>query len=148
MRNMRRIGAVMVLLTGIATLSGAEEGDRDRIDALMLRWETALISEDIDALIDCYWDDAFSATYGGNTPFAAQDGSAEIRREQEGWFSQLDYPSLGLDYPEPVRAFPGRGAMPLYIYDNGDSGFLDLFYYEKRDGDFRIANHVLIILPR
>ena len=138
---------VVLLLVLYPAMMSAQSAVQRQIDTLMKTWEKALVTEDLDTLIDCYWPDALSVTYNRNGESAMQDGSRAIRREQEGWFDQLDYPSLGLKYPEPQRFLPEQSDKPVYIYDYSSSGFMDIFYFEKRSGEYRISKHVLLIIP-
>ena len=121
---------------------------QDRLDALMDRWIEALKSEDSDGMLECYWPEAVSISYDPAGGSELLEGLDAIRQSQEAVFAQYDYPSLGLEYPEPARFFPEADSLPVYIYNYVDYRFIDIFYFEERSGEVRILRHVLLIDPQ
>jgi len=126
----------------------AEPAAREELDALMTRWIEALKSEDIDTLMSCYWPDAVSVSYDPTGGSELLEGTDAIRASTEAVFEAYDYPSLGLEYPEPARFFPTRDDLPVYIYNYLDYRFIDIFYFQTRSGEYRIRRHVLLIDPQ
>jgi hypothetical protein len=57
----------------------------------------------------------------------------------------VDYESLNLEYPEPERFLPKTGDTPVYVYNYREHKFIDVFYFQKRTGKYRIIHHILLI---
>jgi hypothetical protein len=151
MRSARALFVVATLgLCQLACLSplGADPPAREQLDSLMARWIDALRSEDIDTLLGCYWPGAVSITYDPGGGSELLEGTAAIRVSTEAVFAAYDYPSLGLEYPEPARFFPSRDDLPVYIYNYVDYRFIDIFYFQSRAGEYRILRHVLLVDPQ
>ena len=92
------------------------------LDALMGRWIEALETEDSDGLLECYWPEAVSISYDPSGGSELLEGTEAIRASQDAVFAEYDYPSLGLEYPEPARFFPRNDRLPVCdqktAYDN------------------------------
>lgn len=142
------VPAVLGLCLLQPALLRADSPQQAELDALMGRWIEALKSEDSDTLVECYWPDAVSITYDPSGGSELLEGRQAIRESQDAVFAQYDYPSLGLEYPEPARFFPQNGDLPAYIYNYVDYRFIDVFYFEKRSGEYRILRHLLLIDPQ
>ena len=118
------------------------------LDALMERWIEALKREDSEEILDCYWPEAVSVSYDPAGGSELLEGLQAIRESLEAVFAEYDYPSLGLEYPEPARFFPDADTLPVYIYNYVDFRFIDIFYFEERSGEVRILRHILLIDPQ
>jgi hypothetical protein len=127
---------------------GADPAARAPLDALMHRWIGALKAEDLDTLMSCYWPDALSISYDPTGGSELLEGTEAIRGSTAAVFEAYDYPSLGLEYPEPARFFPTQDDLPVYIYNYVDFRFIDIFYFQARSGEYRIMRHVLLIDPQ
>ncbi len=119
-----------------------------KLDMLMDKWTTSLSSEDIDSMVSCYWPEVLDITYSTNGKSSSRVGIDAVRENQQMLFDRIDYPSLHLNYPEPARFIPESGDLPIYIYDYREKNFMDIFYFEKRSGEYRIIRHILLIMPR
>ena len=126
----------------------AESPLQASLDALMARWIGALESEDIGGMLECYWPEAVSISYDPAGGSELLEGRQAIRESQEAVFAEYDYPSLGLEYPEPARFFPNTDSLPVYIYNYVDFRFIDVFYFQERAGEVRILRHLLLIDPQ
>jgi hypothetical protein len=149
---MKRSAAVAVLcllqLLWLAAPLRADSPLQGELDTLMARWIEALKNEDSETLMSCYWSDAVSITYDPSGGSELLEGTAAIRESTETVFAEYDYPSLGLEYPEPERFFPLRDSLPVYIYNYVDYRFIDVFYFQRRSGEYRIVRHILLIDPQ
>jgi uncharacterized protein (TIGR02246 family) len=122
------------------------EDDRAALDELVREWTRALNAEDIDAFLDCYWDDAIRIAYFPGSEPEVTEGKAELRAAEEAAFAQYDYQSMNLRYDEPVRFFPRLGN-PTYVMPNTEIGFMDVFEFEYRRGGYRIIRQYLLPHP-
>jgi hypothetical protein len=95
-----------------------------------------------------YWPEAVVISYDPSGGSELLEGPEAIRRSQEAVFAEYDYPSLGLQYPEPARFFPERDSLPVYIYNYVDYRFIDIFYLQERSGEVRILRHILLVDPQ
>lgn len=148
---MKRAVLCFLVLAGALLLvpcSFAQEAVQRELDALANKWVNALLSEDLAAWADCYWPDAVSVHYNPAGDSKLLEGSAAIRNEQAGWFANVDYAAMGLVYPEPARFLPGSGDMPVYIFNVKQFKFLDIFYFQKRSGRYKILKHILVQDPQ
>jgi len=126
----------------------ADPSLQGELDGLMERWIEALKREDSEEILDCYWPEAVSVSYDPTGGSELLEGLQAIRESLEAVFAEYDYPSLGLEYPEPARFFPEADTLPVYIYNYVDFRFIDIFYFEERSGEVRILRHILLIDPQ
>ncbi|MBN1834926.1 MAG: hypothetical protein JW820_03685 [Spirochaetales bacterium] len=151
MRPLKLAAGVLALWLGGAAVQppglAADPAAQVELDALMQRWITALLNEDLEGMLECYWPDAVSISYDPAGWSELLEGTEAIRRSQEAVFAEYDYPSLGLVYPEPARFFPQTDSLAVYVYNCIDFRFIDVFYFEERSGELRIRRHVLLVDP-
>lgn len=143
--TMRRLLVVVLVL--VSALGLYAQSARTDLDALVDRWTNALINEDIETFMSSYWDDAVRISYSAGGGADVVTGMAQLRAAQLESFARLDFGSLNLEYDEPVRVFP-RDGEPVYIYPNSRFGFMDIFEFEERDGEFRIVRQYLLPHPK
>jgi hypothetical protein len=149
--NMKRAVLPLIVICGvllIASSSYAQDAAQRELDSLMNQWVNSLKTENIDSFADCYWQDAQSVRFDPAGGSRLLEGASAIRGAQAEWFARVDYPSLGLDYPEPARFLPGAGDMPVYVFNVTKFKFIDIFYFQKRSGRYRILKHVLLLNPQ
>lgn len=74
------------------------------------------------------------------------EGVEAMRVIDQQWFDAIDYQSLNLVYDEPVRFFP-QDANPTYVYPNSAFGYMDVFEFERRRGQYKIVRQYLLPHP-
>lgn len=116
-------------------------------DAILEQWTRSLNSEDTDGFLNCYWDDAVRFVYFPGSEPEITEGMEELRRAEAESMEKYDYSSMNLVYDEPVRLFPQESG-PTYIYANSQLGFMDVFEFERRGGEYRIVRQYLFPHPR
>jgi hypothetical protein len=131
---------LVVSLVVLTAATATAQSVRSTLDNLADTWIESLLTEDADAMIECYWPDAVHYSYSGNGETELLVGSAEYAAAQQQAFDELDYASFGLVYPEPVRFFPEFGA-PVYVYAVTQFRFMDVFEFERRGNEWRIIRH-------
>jgi len=136
--------AVLVMNTVALPVFSADP--QRELDVLVEKWTEALISEDIDGFLSCYWDDAERLMYFPGQEPVVVNGIDQMRAEQQRGNDQSDFASMNLIYDEPVRFFPNEGR-PTYVYPNSRFGFMDIFEFEKRGGRYRIIRQYLFPHP-
>ena len=139
---------VCLIATGcVSTKSALTTSDKAAIDAIADKWIESLKSEDIEGFMSTYWKDM------AHTTFEA-DGSMknytmeEIRTEQQRLFDENDL-FADLEYPEPEKDFSSEPDQPIYTYTVtfGDFKFQDIFQFLKRDGEWKIIEHIFRVVP-
>lgn len=152
MKPFKTVVVVLALCLGGTLLRtvplAADPSLQGELDGLMERWIEALKREDSEEILDCYWPEAVSVSYDPTGGSELLEGLQAIRESLEAVFAEYDYPSLGLEYPEPARFFPEADTLPVYIYNYVDFRFIDIFYFEERSGEVRILRHILLIDPQ
>jgi hypothetical protein len=145
---MKRTRTLLIATASILICVGVGFGQdaRNELDRLVDRWTRALINEDIDTFLDCYWADAIRVNYNPQGVAEITEGMEELRAAEEKGFAEIDFPSLNLVYDEPVRFFPRHGR-PTYIYPNSRYGFMNVFEFERRGGEYRIIRQYLLPHP-
>ncbi len=150
-KNLLLLIATVLMLFPLS-LSVADTQEQVQLDQLMQKWISALTTENIEAMASCYWPEATKIIYNPNRTSSMLEGIEEIRENQQRLFDKFDYPSMHLQYPNPKRFLPGSVSeeerRPVYIYDNKKRGFIDIFFFEKRSGEYRIIQHLLLINPK
>ncbi len=129
---------------GVPVFAGNPQTD---LDALLEKWTTSLTDENVDGFLDCYWDDAVRINYFPGQEPGMVEGQQELRAGQNSSFERLDFQSMGLIYDPPIRYFPGNGR-PVYVYPNSRFGFIDVFEFEERRGEYRIIRQYLLPHPQ
>ena len=144
----RNLAVVLAALsmTMAATLPAQAQDARGALDDLVAKWTKALTTEDITGFLGCYWDDAVRINYGPDGTAEITQGMDELRAAEEKGFEAIDFLSLNLVYDAPVRFFP-RNANPTYVYPNSAFGFMDIFEFEQRGGQYRIIKQYLLPHP-
>lgn len=137
---------VVTALSCVCAGAGFAQDSRVELDALVEKWTEALSTEDIDGLLSCYWSDAIRIDYFPGGEPELTEGMEELRAADQAGFDQYDYQSMNLIYDEPVRFFPGHGR-PTYIYANSRFGYMDVFEFEERRGEYRIIQQYLLPHP-
>ena len=146
------IGATVLLvlmMTVVGSLScqtSPEEEAKRQLDSLVDRWSGALVEEEIEGIVSCYWDNAVSMNYWPGEESEMEQGSAEIRASAVKGFEELDYGSMGFIWDETVRFFP-EGGNPVYIRPVSSHGFMDVFEFEERGDEYRIIRHYVLPHP-
>jgi hypothetical protein len=138
---------VFVLAGCVSTKAVLTSGDKAAIDVVANTWIDSLKSEDIERFLSTYWKDM------AHTTFEA-DGSRknytldEIRVEQQRLFDENDL-FADLEYPEPEKDFTSEPGQPIYTYTVtfGDFKFQDIFQFLKRDGEWKIIQHIFRVVP-
>ena len=143
-RSMTWIG--VIALASVCAGTGFAQDSRVELDALIEKWTEALNSEDIDRFLGCYWSDAVRITYFPGGEPEITEGMEEFRPAEQASFEQFDYQSMNLIYDEPVRFFPRHGR-PTYIYAHSRFGYMDVFEFEERRGEYRIILQYLLPHP-
>jgi hypothetical protein len=143
-RAVIRIG--VILLVFFCAGVGFSQDSMPELDALVEQWTQALNAEDIDGFLSCYWPDAIRITYFPGSEPEITEGMGELRAAQEAGLEQVDLVSMNLIYDDPVRFFP-RNGRPTYVYPNSRFGFMDMFEFEERRGEFRIITQYLLPHP-
>ena len=131
----------------VSTKSAINSSDKAAIDAVATKWIKSLKSEDLEGMLSTYWEDMVHVTYEA-------DGSRknlnikEIRVEQQRLFDENDQ-FADLEYPEPEKDFSSKPDQPIYTYTVtfGDFKFQDIFQFLKRDGEWKIIEHIFRLLP-
>jgi len=136
---------VMALMLACAAAGFAQDSQTE-LDALVEKWTDSLNTEDIDGFLSCYWYDALRITYFPGSEPEITEGMDELRAAEEVSFEQFDYQSMNLIYDEPVRFFSRHGR-PTYIYPNSRFGYMDVFEFEERRGEYRIIQQYLMPHP-
>ena len=65
---------------------------------------------------------------------------------EQASFDQHDFLSMNLIFDEPVRFFPRHGR-PTYIYSNSRFGYMNVFEFEERRGEYRVIRQYLLPHP-
>jgi hypothetical protein len=136
------VAAISLMCTAVAFA----QDDRAELDSLVDKWTTALTSEDTDSFLECYWDDAIRLNYNPNGTADPTEGVEAMRVVDQQGFDAIDYQSLNLVYDEPVRFFP-QNANPTYVYPNSTYGYMDMFEFERRRGEYKIVRQYLLPHP-
>jgi|GEM_PF-3481532 len=131
----------------VSTKSALTETDKNHIDALATKWIISLKSEDVDGMLSTYWEDMVHITYetdGSRKNYSLE----EFREEQQKAFEQHDL-FADLEYPEPEKDFASEPGQPIYTYTVtfGDFTFQDIFQFLKREGEWKIIEHIFQIVP-
>jgi hypothetical protein len=143
----RLLKIVAGLLVASCCVGAAFADDvQDELDSLVEKWTVALVNEDINGFLDCYWDDAVRIVYFPGQDAEITEGIAELRTSQSASFQQLDFRTMNLIYDDPVRYFPEVG-LPAYVYPNSRFSYMDVFEFEERQGQYRIVRQYLMPHP-
>jgi hypothetical protein len=101
-------------------------------------------------LVDTYWLNFthISKDANGNVIETVQ-GIEEFKAKQQEMFNQSDIFKM-IVYSDPQRDFTSEPVKPIYTINGkvgeGEWGWQDIFKLSKRNGEWRIIDHVLIIL--
>lgn len=125
--------------------------DRTAIDAVVNKWVGALKEKDLEVLADTYWPDFVHTTKDTNgVVVETVQGIEDFKVKQQEMFDQGDFYNL-IVYSEPQRDFESEPGEPIYaIYGKvgeGEWRWQDLFQLSKRNGEWRIIDHILLGLP-
>ena len=152
MKKIITSGFVILLLFACATVpKGITPEDRAAIDAVVDKWVKALQAEDIEAFIDTYWPEFVHTSKKADGSVAETiRGIEELRIQQQEWFDKGDYYGR-IVYSGPQRDFESQPGKAIYTIsgklDQDKWGWQDIFQLTKRNGKWRIIDHVLIGLP-
>ena len=138
---------VVVALMFFSSIAAWAQGTgRVTGEQLMRQWIAALRSEDINGYASCYWPEATLLSYNTNGDSKLLEQVEAIRRNQKMLFDNFDFASMNLTYANPRRIESGSGSREIFVYDNREhNGYIEMFYLEKRSGEFRIVNQVLVM---
>jgi SnoaL-like domain len=145
-------GLVLLILFACTSTPGMiTQEDRTAIDAVVDRWVTALQQKDLDGLADTYWPDFVHTTKDENgTVVETVQGIEDFKSKTQGMFDQGDFYKL-IVYSDPQRDFDSEPGEPIYkIFGKlgeGEWAWQDIFQLIKRNGEWRIIDHILIVLP-
>ena len=77
-------------------------------------------------------------------------GIENLKTQQREWFEGGDFYER-IVYSDPQRDFESEPGEPIYTIsgklDKDNWGWQDIFQLTKRNGEWRIIDHVLIVLP-
>jgi hypothetical protein len=142
---------MLVLFACVTTPGGITAADRAATDAVVKEWVRALQAKDLEAFIETYWPDVVhtSKNVDGSVAETVR-GIEDLRSQQQEFFSQGDF-FARIIYSEPQRDFESRPGNAIYTIsgklDQDKWGWQDIFQLAKRNGEWRIIDHVLIGLP-
>ncbi len=145
-------GLVLLLLFACTTApEGITQDDRTAIDAVVNNWVKSLQTKDMKGLVDTYWPDFIHTTKDTNGVVVENvQGIEEFKVKQQGMFDQGDFFNL-IVYSDPQRDFESEQGEPIYtIYGRvgeGEWRWQDVFQLSKRNGEWRIIDHILLGLP-
>ena len=144
----------LVLLLLFACASAPEQitqEDRTAIDAVVNKWVKSLQTKDMEGLVDTYWPDFVRTSKDANGSVTETvQGIEEFKVKQQEMFDQGDFFKL-IVYSNPQRDFKSELGEPIYkIFGKvgeGEWGWQDIFQLTKRNGEWRIIDHILIAMP-
>jgi hypothetical protein len=123
--------------------------ERARIDLVVFTWIKALKAEDIDLYGETYWPDVVHTSYdAGGAVNKVYRGRKALLEAQSTAFSQHDaFPDI--IYSDPDRDFATDPDRPIYTIVGriGEGAWEDIFKLEKRGSQWRIIEHVFVLLP-
>ncbi len=145
-------GFVLLLLFACTSVPETiTQEDRTAIDAVVNKWVKSLQVKDMEGLVDTYWPDFVhtSKDASGNVTETVQ-GIEEFKVKQQELFDQ-GFPFNLIVYSDPQRDFESEPGKPIYaIYGKVGEGewvWQDSFQLTKRNGEWRIIDHLFIFLP-
>jgi len=145
-------GLAILLLFACATApKGITAEDRAAIDGVVNKWVKALQAENLEAFVETYWSDFvhISKKTDGSVAETIQ-GIENLKAQQREWFDKGDFYAR-IVYSEPERDFESQPGRAIYTIsgklDQDKWGWQDIFQLTKRNGEWRIIEHVLIGLP-
>jgi hypothetical protein len=120
----------------------ADSSPQLEIDALVGKWLWAIAHEYVDGYANCYWPDAINEMYDARGQSSVVVGVAALRKRQQEWSDNLDFSTIDTRYPEPTRFLPGSGDICVYSYVLKQFKEIEIFYFQKRNGEYRIFRQV------
>ena len=122
---------------------------RARIDLVVFTWIKALKSENIDMYRETYWPDVVHTSFHANGEVnEVFRGREALMDDQSSAFRQSDaFPEI--TYSDPDRDFATDPDRPIYTIVGriGETAWEDIFKLEKRGREWRIVEHVFVMLP-
>jgi hypothetical protein len=123
--------------------------ERAKIDLVVFTWIGALKTENIDLYAETYWPDVVHTSYHPNGEVnevfrgrkALLDAQSAAFRQSEGF--------ADISYSDPDRDFATDPDRPVYTIVGrvGEAVWEDMFKLEKRGSQWRIIEHVFVMLP-
>lgn len=132
---------VLILSTGSAAFA-LSEADKRQIDRVADTWITSLQGEDLEGLRSTYWPDAVRIHIKSDGSKEFERGVDEILNGQQELFDSTDV-FAQLEYPDPEKDLQSDSDRPVYLYNVEQFGYSDSFTFEKRNGRWKIVEHIL-----
>ena len=123
--------------------------ERVRIDLVVFTWIEALQTENIDLYAETYWPDVVHTSHHPNGEVnEVFRGRKALLDAQSAAFRQSDG-FADISYSDPDRDFATDADRPVYTIVGrlGEVVWEDMFRLEKRGSQWRIIEHVFILLP-
>ena len=142
---------MLVLFACVTAPKGITPEDREAIDAVVNKWVKALQTKDLEALADTYWPDfVHTSKNADGSVVETIRGIEDFKVQQQEWFDKGDFYKR-IIYSDPQRDFESQPGKAIYTIsgrlDQDKWGWQDIFQLTKRNGEWRIIDHVLIGLP-
>lgn len=152
MKKIIMVGLVALLLFACASApKEVTSEDKEAIGAVMNKWKKAIMTEDIEALVETYWSEVdFSLKWGDNAEEVIH-GIDGVRAFQQKAFDEFgDFTHL--IWSEPKRDFESKPDEPIYtilskMNQNEEWRLEDTFHFAKRNGVWRIIKKDFRTLP-
>ncbi len=143
--NRRNVWVVtLASLLLVAALPVAADDVEGELTLVLEKWEDALNSGDIDEFMECYWADAVRIFYFPGSR-QMEEGARAIRAAQSDIFSERSEPA-SFNYDPPVTFVPDGGT-PSCVFANSAVGYMEIFEFERRVGEYRIIKQYVLPHP-
>jgi hypothetical protein len=144
-RSMKRMFVLICVLAitgGSIGAFAAPSPVQKEIDALMAKWRWAISNEFVDEYIKCYWPEITDQAYDNQGQPSILTGLEAMRQRQQEWSDTLDMSKMDMNYPEPLRFIPASGDIVVYQYVLKQFSEMEIFYFQRRGGEYRILRQI------